>query len=226
MRIRDWSSDVCSSDLAAEAERVHPGRFDLKALPVLVEDQPRAQPAERAICVALQGQRLTRRAGVGRRDHGLQLVADDADVVGRLELIREIAAIKGRFRGSGRIRRQDVALDHLDDLVGFVLRHPVAAVAEHGHAELPLGEAGVHVLERFGTTTVLDEILAVAAADHQAAAIDEPRPLFVGGLTVGEGRSEERSVGKECVSTCRSRWSPYHYKQTTYSNTSYEHPHS
>src|SRR3546814_14749550 len=31
----------------------------------------------------------------------------------------------------------------------------------------------------------------------------------------GEGirtldRSEERRVGKECVSTCRSRWSPYH----------------
>src|SRR3546814_15923695 len=27
---------------------------------------------------------------------------------------------------------------------------------------------------------------------------------------VGLGRSEERSVGKECGSTCRSRWSPYH----------------
>src|SRR3546814_11049268 len=25
-----------------------------------------------------------------------------------------------------------------------------------------------------------------------------------------ETRSEERRVGKECVSTCRSRWSPYH----------------
>src|SRR3546814_6996187 len=25
-------------------------------------------------------------------------------------------------------------------------------------------------------------------------------------------RSEERRVGKECVSTCRSRWAPYHYK--------------
>src|SRR3546814_975328 len=25
-------------------------------------------------------------------------------------------------------------------------------------------------------------------------------------------RSEERRVGKECVSTCRSRWSPYHEK--------------
>src|SRR3546814_19121529 len=26
-------------------------------------------------------------------------------------------------------------------------------------------------------------------------------------------RSEERRVGKECVSTCRSRWSPYHEKK-------------
>src|SRR3546814_21188090 len=27
-------------------------------------------------------------------------------------------------------------------------------------------------------------------------------------------RSEERRVGKECVSTCRSRWSPYHETNT------------
>src|SRR3546814_15593187 len=26
---------------------------------------------------------------------------------------------------------------------------------------------------------------------------------------IGRNRSEERRVGKECVSTCRSRWSPY-----------------
>src|SRR3546814_7272253 len=32
-------------------------------------------------------------------------------------------------------------------------------------------------------------------------------PLF---LRDEELRSEERRVGKECVSTCRSRWSPYH----------------
>src|SRR3546814_21180627 len=31
---------------------------------------------------------------------------------------------------------------------------------------------------------------------------DGPRPAV--------GSSEERRVGKECVSTCRSRWSPYH----------------
>src|SRR3546814_8595011 len=30
------------------------------------------------------------------------------------------------------------------------------------------------------------------------------------GLLVDPGRSAERRVGKECVSTCRSRWSPDH----------------
>src|SRR3546814_11790627 len=30
------------------------------------------------------------------------------------------------------------------------------------------------------------------------------------GLRAALFRSEERRVGKECVSTCRSRWSPYH----------------
>src|SRR3546814_15950736 len=29
-------------------------------------------------------------------------------------------------------------------------------------------------------------------------------------LSPAHVRSEERRVGKECVSTCRSRWSPYH----------------
>src|SRR3546814_14568365 len=29
-------------------------------------------------------------------------------------------------------------------------------------------------------------------------------------------RSEEPRAGKECVSTCRSRWSPYHKEQYTY----------
>src|SRR3546814_12162669 len=29
-------------------------------------------------------------------------------------------------------------------------------------------------------------------------------------IAAAEDRSEERRVGKECVSTCRSRWSPYH----------------
>src|SRR3546814_13888770 len=33
------------------------------------------------------------------------------------------------------------------------------------------------------------------------------------GKTAYPLRSEERRVGKECVSTCRSRWSTYHYNK-------------
>src|SRR3546814_15205756 len=32
-------------------------------------------------------------------------------------------------------------------------------------------------------------------------------------MSLGRRRSEERRVGKECVSTCRSRWSTYHSKK-------------
>src|SRR3546814_10479147 len=39
-----------------------------------------------------------------------------------------------------------------------------------------------------------------------ANAIDRPKTIW----TSRRKRSEERRVGKECVSTCRSRWSPYH----------------
>src|SRR3546814_18216047 len=44
---------------------------------------------------------------------------------------------------------------------------------------------------------------------HAPAASCDARPIFMANLR----RSEERRVGKECVSTCRSRWSPYHYKK-------------
>src|SRR3546814_5198161 len=37
-----------------------------------------------------------------------------------------------------------------------------------------------------------------------------PRPEVDGTLILRKYRSEERRVGKECVSTCRSRWSTYH----------------
>src|SRR3546814_14594999 len=41
-------------------------------------------------------------------------------------------------------------------------------------------------------------------ADHEVV----PRDYF--GMRLAFYRSEGRRVGKECVSTCRSRWSPYH----------------
>src|SRR3546814_6030987 len=61
----------------------------------------------------------------------------------------------------------------------------------------------------------------IVDADPMLASPDEirrmtPLETWIGGYRYykqKEGatvRSEERRVGKECVSTCRSRWSPYH----------------
>src|SRR3546814_21187868 len=46
-----------------------------------------------------------------------------------------------------------------------------------------------------------------------AAGAVNPDPGFAPTAWIAAGdlpRSEERRVGKECVSTCRSRWQPYH----------------
>src|SRR3546814_16002825 len=40
--------------------------------------------------------------------------------------------------------------------------------------------------------------------------VDATHSLGLGTDDKGAVRSAERRVGKECVSTCRSRWSPYH----------------
>src|SRR3546814_20342925 len=48
--------------------------------------------------------------------------------------------------------------------------------------------------------------------EYRSITIDAPDPHFRV-LFFQETRSEERRVGKECVSTCRSGWSPYHKKK-------------
>src|SRR3546814_19317673 len=45
-----------------------------------------------------------------------------------------------------------------------------------------------------------------AGVSGDTTAAGRQRLAFV----LAHARSEERRVGKECVSTCRSRWSPYH----------------
>src|SRR3546814_12312052 len=53
-------------------------------------------------------------------------------------------------------------------------------------------------------------VIAHDGGDPAEFAIDEVKALAP---YRGAGRSEERRVGKEGVSACRSRWSPYHYKK-------------
>src|SRR3546814_14741911 len=47
-----------------------------------------------------------------------------------------------------------------------------------------------------------------ARLDAPGGALDQFE--YATGKSPQPPRSEERRVGKECVSTCRSRWSPYH----------------
>src|SRR3546814_7772737 len=114
LRISDWSSDVCSSDLIAPRRRQH---------------------ADRA------GDRLDDAGGDGiaamQVDHALQVVGE----IGTMLALPQHEAV---FRNMGMAQMRDA-----------------------GHAK----------------------------AEH---------------VTVAHHRSEERRVGKECVSTCRSRGSPYH----------------
>src|SRR3546814_12684808 len=92
------------------------------------------------------------------------------------------------------------------DLVFFELAHDVGDRAglladrdvDALHARRLLVDDRVDRQRGLAGLTIADDQLALTAAD---------RHHRVDGLVA---RSEERRVGKECVSTCRSRWSPYH----------------
>src|SRR3546814_3193301 len=79
-----------------------------------------------------------------------------------------------------------------------ILTGPIVKVLRAG--ERPVDARRAHLKLVF----VRDRIGDV---EHLRNAPAEPRALLDGQLPA---RSEERRVGKECVSTCRSRWSPDH----------------
>src|SRR3546814_13406083 len=79
-------------------------------------------------------------------------------------------------------------------------------------AQLP-----AHLLGQGAGKRVLDlcaapggKTLQLAAAGWQVTSLDASKTRLA---RLRENRSEERRVGKECVSTCRSRWSPYPSKK-------------
>src|SRR3546814_11341133 len=65
-----------------------------------------------------------------------------------------------------------------------------------------------------GEITALLHVLTPVTGDFIASA---PKLKLIQKL----GRSEERRVGEECVSTCRTRWSPTHSKKKNTSNYKY-----
>src|SRR3546814_14031953 len=71
--------------------------------------------------------------------------------------------------------------------------------------EVPMPDGAPHIW--LPMSPVRAEKLARRASE-QGVRLTPPDASFVGGECAGGVRSEERRVGKECASTCRSRWSP------------------
>src|SRR3546814_13784288 len=90
----------------------------------------------------------------------------------------------------------------------------VARIAHPFVAFITLGELFGHERPRvarddLGIETRRRLVVKVAVTPDEAAFEERGADREVV-LRRAHHRSEERRVGKECVSTCRSRWSPYH----------------
>src|SRR3546814_20524908 len=89
----------------------------------------------------------------------------------------------------------------------FIRVPPVlaASAADEGQGDVAVGSSGATSVARAMRTPhfiVLAIVFFCCCATHAG-------PIFHT-VSYAIGRSEERRVGKECVSPCRSRWSPYH----------------
>src|SRR3546814_20189947 len=88
--------------------------------------------------------------------------------------------------------------------------HPPAALAGKPRRPRPWAhrrgeDRRMRLLERLDHPAVTEAgVDRLFELDRPELALDVP------------GRSEERRVGKECVSTCRSRWSPEHSNKKKY----------
>src|SRR3546814_12811262 len=100
------------------------------------------------------------------------------------------------------------------DLRPALERAPELARIAKADAGADLGDRQVAAAQQFARSLAAHLVVQ----DAEAAAGGEQLPAqgafcqvqFRGDITQRRARSAERRVGKECVSTCRSRWSPDH----------------
>src|SRR3546814_8712659 len=159
MRIRDWSSYVCSSDL--------------------MQDGGCEQLTMRAPCQVEQF------AGAS-----FAILSANVAFAESGETLFPAAGLK-RLNGP----EGEVAVG----VIGLTLKDTPTLVTPGGVEGLVFSDEA-QAINRQVQPLVDPDASAIVVAIHQGLYSDLPPDA--------PGRSEERRVGKECVSTCRSRWSP------------------
>src|SRR3546814_313739 len=155
MRISDWSSDVCSSDL---------------------------EMAEGYLAIAVENM---------------------ANAIKKISVARGYDVTKYVLSSFGGAGGQHACL--VADALGMteVLLHPLAGVL----SAYGMGLADQRVLKEKSVEVTLEAAaLPALAAEIDTIATEAKAEM----LAQGVPRSEERRGGKECGTTCRSRWSPHH----------------
>src|SRR3546814_11884122 len=85
------------------------------------------------------------------------------------------------------------------DLLAVTAANQRAAMNSLKATEEELESAQAHLIER--NAELIERNNELILSRERVAELE---------AAVNAARSEERRVGKECVSTCRSRWEPYH----------------
>src|SRR3546814_17420532 len=101
--------------------------------------------------------------------------------------------------GAGLEEKPQLLALNKGDLLDAELMEDIAAQLREAGAEEIYSISGA---TGAGIPTLLDQVIPRLGEDGRTSEPDEGEETA--------WRSEERRVGKEWVSTCRSRWSPYH----------------
>src|SRR3546814_8326462 len=180
MRISDWSSDVCSSDLA-----------EYRQLAVIDDDGFAAA-----------------RTGTHNRDWAGHHVRDNFIALGNVLVGEDVLdAIERGFDAAPEAPLEDRLMQAVEagrDAGGQHGGKNSAALLVYADKPFPRVDLRVDVHdEPVGELRRGYDVFRPAIDYYSLRLVDaRVKPLHE--------RSEERRVGKECVSTCRSRWSPYH----------------
>src|SRR3546814_9140444 len=193
MRISDWSSDVCSSDLRPEG---HSELGDADG------DAVHAEPEIEGLAEGEQPDIAEQEIDARREQRPDQDLGGDSDP----EAVGEQRNDPGRGQQEGAKRDGKHAVDR-----GNGRSHRASPVNRAcGRTSKTAHKRQSEAIRATVGSVKLVMTPSRKASSTAAAAVPGrlPSPPMI--TAMKQNRSEERRVGKECVSTCRSRWSPYH----------------